>query len=118
MWTIFQKSVHMQRTPKNYDGTKPTGKTLKELLPSALSRIDQRWKVGGADLLKFWPVLIGPKLAKMTRSVSFEDGILTVVVQSSTLYSLLCQHEKMRLLTELREKFPQTQVRNIHFRIG
>ncbi|MCE5318105.1 MAG: DUF721 domain-containing protein [Parachlamydia sp.] len=108
----------MKRTPKNYDGTSPPAKTIGELLPGILSQIQKRSDKPMQDLIKEWPMMIGPKMAKMTEAVSFIDGVLTVVVKSSTLYSLLCQHEKPILLRKLQELFPKTQVRNIVFRIG
>lgn len=65
-----------------------------------------------------WPAIIGPKLCQMTKAVSFEEGTLTVLVKNSTLYSLLVKHDKMRILKLLRDKFPNTTINNIVFRIG
>lgn len=65
-----------------------------------------------------WPDVVGPLLAPMTKVVSFVDGILTVKVKNSTLYSLLSQTEKARLIKNLRDKFPQTSIRTINFRLG
>ena len=106
----------MQRTPKNYDGITPPAKTIQELLPGVLGHIRAPTKT--CNILEAWPGVIGPKMASMTKAISFERGILTVAVRSSTLYSLLCQHEKPRLLCLLQEQFPETQVRDIAFRIG
>ena len=58
---------------------------------------------------------MGEKMAPMTKPVSFADGVLTVKVKSSTLYSLLVAHEKPRLLGRLKEKF---SIRNLVFRVG
>jgi hypothetical protein len=106
----------MQRTPKNYDGIAPPAKTIRELLPAVLGRIRAPAKT--PNILEVWPGIIGPKMAPMTKALSFEKGILAVAVRSSTLYSLLCQHEKPRLLRQLQEQFPENQVRDIAFRIG
>lgn len=67
-------------------------------------------------ILASWAEIIGPTFAPMTEAISFYDGILTVKVKNSTLYSLLSQHEKNRLLKNLREKFPRTQIKTLHFR--
>jgi len=107
----------MKRTPRNFDGIEKPAKTLQELLPEVLSKI-QKYNEPDEDLLRRWPSIIGPNLAKMTDAISFIDGVLTVRVKSSTLYSLLSLHEKPRLLRKLQESFPKTQVRNIIFRIG
>lgn len=106
----------MKRTPRNYDGISLPSKTIKELLGEAFGEIQK--KTPDQNILSAWPAIIGPNLAKMTEAVSFVDGVLTVLVKSSTLYSLLCLHEKPHLLRKLQENFPKTQVRNIFFRIG
>ncbi len=106
------------RTPRHYDGTQRTGKELKKLLPELLGDIG----AGRADrpdlIIAAWQEIIGPRLAPYTEAVSFRDGILTVKVKNSTLYSLLSQHEKSRLLKSLHEKFPSVTIKNLIFRIG
>ncbi len=108
----------MKRTPKNYDGIATPARTIKELLPEMLGQIQKNHIEPGENILSAWPSIIGPNLAKMTEAISFVDGVLTVKVKSSTLYSLLSLHEKPHLLRKLQESFPKTQVRNIFFRIG
>lgn len=65
-----------------------------------------------------WPQIVGEKLAKQTRAVSFQEGIMVVNVMNSTLLSLLAQHEKQRILKHLREKFPNTEIKNVIFKMG
>ncbi len=108
----------MHRTPKNYDGIASPTKTIREMLPEVLGRIQKRSGSRPSEIVDAWPKIIGLKMAEMARAVSFENGVLTVIVRSSALYSSLCQHEKPRLLAMLQEQFPKTQVRNIVFRIG
>ena len=108
----------MKRTPRNYDGIATPAKTIKELLSGVLDKIQNNNIEPTENLLRAWPSIIGPNLAKMTEAISFVDGVLTVRVKSSTLYSLLSLHEKPHLLRKLQESFPKTQVRNIFFRIG
>lgn len=106
------------RTPRNYDGIKPTGKLLGDLLPKVFSDIGDTYNKRGDLILAAWPEIIGEKLAPMTAAVAFEGGVLTVKVKNSTLYSLLSTHEKGRLLKALKEKFPKSTIRNIVFRMG
>ena len=103
------------RTPRNFDGTKSPAKQIGDLLPKMLADIGRRAGNEGESVFQFWFTLIGEKMAPMTECVSWEHGVLTVKVKSATLYSLLCQHEKSRLMKRLQEKFP---IRNIVFRIG
>jgi hypothetical protein len=113
-----KKSFFIKRTPKNYDGSETTSRQLKELLPSVLSRIGGVYEERGDLVLASWPEIIGPKLAVMTEAISFESGVLVIRVKNSTLYSLLSQHDKPRILKNLRDKFPTTFVKIIVFRLG
>lgn len=95
-----------------------TNKHLKDLLPKALGAIGALHRDRPDLVLAFWPQLIGEKLAPMTKALSFNEGVLHVKVSNSTLYSLLSQHERGRLLKGLRETFPNIEIKNIHFRMG
>jgi hypothetical protein len=105
----------MVRTPKNFDGTAPTGKSLASLLNELKKEIGAKTGFQGEEIFAFWPEAIGEKMAPFTEPVSYIDGVLTVKVKSATLYGLLCQHERPRLLKRLQEKF---SVRSLVFRIG
>jgi hypothetical protein len=100
------------------DGSELTNKHLKDLLPKVLGNIGALHKNRPDLILAAWPQIIGEKLASMTKAVSFDQGVLFVKVSNSTLYSLLAQHERGRLIKCLREKFPSVDIKNIHFRIG
>ncbi len=100
------------------DRSKLTNKQIKDLLPKVLSQIGAVHRDRPDLILAAWPEIIGEKLASMTKAVCFEKGILVVKVSNSTLYSLLSQHDRGRLLKNLREKFPSVEIKNIRFRIG
>ncbi len=95
-----------------------TNKQIKDLLPKILNRIGALHRDRPDLVLHAWPEIIGEKLAPMTKPVAFDKGILTVKVNNSTLYSLLSQHERVRLLNCLRQRFPAIEIKNIYFRIG
>ncbi len=107
-----------QRVPYGYDGIQSTNRDMKLLLPRLLGQIGQMHKERPDLILATWPEIIGSKLAPMTKAVSFERGILFVKVNNSTLYSLLSQHERGRLVTCLRGRFPAVEIKNIVFRLG
>lgn len=88
---------------------------MTDLLPEIMAEIGKNAKDPKAEIYQFWFELIGEKMGPFTEPVSFFDGVLTVKVKSSTLYSLLAVHEKMRLLNKLQEKF---SIRNLVFRVG
>ncbi len=108
----------MKRTPKDYQGTEPTGKMIGQVLSDVLEKMGKVYKERPDLVLAAWPEIIGEKLAPMTQALSFTGGVLTVKVKNSTLHSLLSQQEKARLLRRLKECFPSILIRNIVFRIG
>jgi hypothetical protein len=110
-------SKGFSRRSKGYDGSAVTSHRIGDLLSRALEKIGQYHQLRPEIVLAAWPDIIGPKLAPMTRAVSFHDGLLVVKVNNSTLYSLLCQ-DKGPLLGRLRQKFPSLAIKDVVFRIG
>ena len=105
----------MRRTPKNYDGTANTAKSLSDLLPQVLKELRAQTTQPAEEIFLYWRDLIGDKMGPLTEPVSFVDEVLVVKVKSQTLYALLCQHERPRLLRQLQHKF---SVRGLTFKIG
>jgi hypothetical protein len=106
----------VKRTPKNYDGVHRTTKQISDLLPAVLAQIRKKSDEPVKNILQTWSEVVGAAGATYTEAVSFDEGVLTVVVKSSTLYSLLHQSERPRLLRMMRERFPEVQA--IRFRRG
>ncbi|CAF23800.1 Uncharacterized protein PRO82_000447 [Candidatus Protochlamydia amoebophila] len=106
------------RTSRSYDGTEVTSHHINDLLPNVLSKIGKAYEQRSDLILAMWPIIIGPKLSALTQAVSFSSGVLVVKVKNSTLYSLLSQNDKPRLLSQLRQKFPRVEIKTILFRIG
>jgi hypothetical protein len=104
-----------KRTRRNFDGTAPTGKKIGDLLPQILVDIGGRVADDQEAIFRRWFFLIGEKMAHLTQPLFLKNGILTIKIKSATLYALLCQHEKSRLLKDLQANF---QIRDIVFRIG
>lgn len=91
---------------------------IHSLLPRLFDDICRLYDNRPDLILAAWTEVIGETFAPMTEAISFYQGVLTIKVKNSTLYSLLSQHEKNRLLKNLREKFPRTEIKTIHFRLG
>ncbi len=104
-----------RRTKRNYQGINPTGKKISDLLPEMLGNLKQRGSVSQEAVFAFWFTLIGQKMAPLTQPISLKNRVLTIKVKSATLYALLCQYEKPRLLEALQAKF---QVDDLIFRVG
>ncbi len=107
-----------RRTPKGYDGTAKTHHHLQEVLPGVLRGVNAAYKERPDLVMGAWQQVIGPSLSGMTEALHFQEGILTVKVKNSSLFSLLKQYERPRLLRKLRERFPQTVIKAIVFRAG
>lgn len=107
-----------RRNHRFYDGTRITNFTLKGLLPQVLGSVFSRYTLRPDLIFAAWEELIGPSFREMTEPVAFADGVLTVKVKNATLYALLQMHEKSRLTKLLQEKFPESNIKTIQFRIG
>lgn len=105
----------IERTKRHFNGTAPTGKKISDLLPLVLADIEKKTEDDREKIFQFWFSLIGEKMATLTQPISLKNGILTIKVKSATLYSLLCQHEKPRLLKELQTKY---KINDLVFRVG
>ena len=104
-----------KRTRKGFNGTMPTGKKIGDLLPEILQKIVKKEGPSHEAVFAFWYSLIGVKMGKLTQPISLKNRVLTIKVKSATLYALLCQYEKPRLLEAIQAKF---QVEDLVFRIG
>lgn len=109
---------YYRRTPRNFDGTKVTTHAIHQLLPQMLLAMEEKAQKNMGEIALQWKEIIGEKMAGMTEVQSFVEGILTIKVKNSTLYSLLCQHEKKRLLSALQKKCPKEKIDDLKFRIG
>lgn len=103
------------RTPRNYSGVENPAKKVADLLPEMLHDLGKKRGDPKEEIFRFWRELMGENRAALTEPVSYFDGVLTVKVKSSTLYSLLVSHERSSLLGRLQEKF---SIRNLIFRVG
>lgn len=96
----------------------PTGRSVNDLMPGVIRKVQRAAYIKPDAIIEAWPEIIGPKCAPMTKAVSFNEGLLYVKVNNSTLLSLLIQHERVRLVKQLRQAFPSAEIRNIVFRMG
>ncbi|MBI3508172.1 MAG: DUF721 domain-containing protein [Chlamydiia bacterium] len=103
-----------KRVPRNYNGTHNPAKQIRDLLPEFLSALGRKTGDVRQEVFAYWQELLGETLAPMTEPISLIEGVLTVKVKSSTLYSVLCQHERPRLLKQLQERY---SVQKIVFRV-
>ncbi len=91
---------------------------LKELLPSFLENVKNRYADKPEQILQGWAEIADPKWQTMTEACSFEKGTIVIKVKNATLYSLLVQQEGPQLLKKLQEKFPGRGIKKLKFCIG
>ncbi len=114
----MNSDTHFKRPSRHYDGPVSTSRHIRQLLPRLLEDIGKKFHERPDLIVAAWPAIIGERLAPMTQALSFTDGVLTIKVKNSTLYSLLSQHDKPRLIKNLRDQFPGTTIKTIYFRLG
>lgn len=107
-----------KRLPKNYDGMMPTSRQIKHLLPHVLTEICSKLEENPSQIATIWREIVGEQIARLTQVIQLDAGLLKVKVENSTLYSLLVEHEKHRLLKTLQKRLPKLKIQNILFRIG
>ncbi|MBN2478984.1 MAG: DUF721 domain-containing protein [Parachlamydiales bacterium] len=93
-------------------------KKISDMLPEFFSDIEKKYTKQPDKILEYWPKVIGKKLSPLTKAVSFQNNVLYVLVKSSTLYSILVQTEKDKLLKHMQKKFGMDSIRQIVFKSG
>lgn len=104
--------------PAGYDGSRTTSRKLGSIVGQVMQQITHSVEERPDLILAAWPEILGAQFAGMTEALSFHEGVLVVKVKTATLYSLLAQREKGKILTNLRKRFPKVTVSNIVFRRG
>jgi len=108
----------MKRKFKRYvKADQNTISPIQGLLQDSMLTIEKTYLQKPNRILEKWPEIIGEKLAPMTEAVAFKNKVLYVRVKSSTLYSLLCKHEKQKLLNILQDIFTKETIEDIRFTI-
>lgn len=110
--------INYSKSRRGFESTRSSIRHIRQLLPVVMQEIGRRYQDRPDLILASWPAVIGGALAPMTQAVSFCEGVLVVRVNNSTLHSLLSQNDKPRLIKNLRERFPQTLIKTIVFRLG
>lgn len=105
------------RTPRNYDGKECTTRHLGHILPSILQKLETCYSDRPDLIVASWPAIVGINFSSMTHAKKFHEGILHVEVKNSSLYALLSQNEKPKLLQILRQKFPSVEIKSIYFKL-
>ncbi|MCY3974887.1 MAG: DUF721 domain-containing protein [Simkaniaceae bacterium] len=96
----------------------PTHRLLGNLIPGVVRAIADRAGMNGREILRAWPEIVGSGIARSTRADRFESGVLHVIVTDASTYGFLVSYEKGRLMSLLRNRFPETKILNMVFHVG
>ena len=107
----------MKGSRRNYKFFSSSFRRADTILPKVLGEIEKKYKSRPEKIEEVWAEILGEKLAPFTKVISWEDGILIVQVKGSTLYSLLHQYEKGRILKILQKRFSKETIRKMVLRL-
>lgn len=110
--------IAMKRTPRNFEGNECTTHHLGKILPGILQKMEANYGDRPDLVLAAWPDIVGRNLSPMAQAKRFEEGVLYVEVKNSSLYALLSQRDRSKLLQTLRQKFPQIEIKALHFKLA
>jgi predicted nucleic acid-binding Zn ribbon protein len=89
-------------------------RTIGDLLPELLGRYGLAERLAGWRAVQEWAEIVGERVAKHTRAISFEDGVILVEVEGSAWL-----HElgflKPQLLRQLNRHLGARSVRGLKF---
>ena len=89
-------------------------RAVRDLLPGLLERFGLASGVAGWRAVREWPEVVGERVARRTRAVSFEKGVLLVEVDGSAWLQEL-GFLKRELIGQLNRHLGSNQVRHLRF---
>jgi len=89
-------------------------RALRDLMPGLLERFGLASGVAGWRAVHEWSEVVGERVARRTRAVSFEKGVLLVEVEGSAWLQEL-GFLKRELIGQLNRHLGSNQVRQLRF---
>lgn len=92
-------------------------KSASLILNQLLARQGYQQQQSGRDLDTAWSEIIGNQLGQKAKAGTIKQGVLEIIVTSSSVSQQL-NFKKKNLLKSLQERLPQNKIKDIRFRIG
>lgn len=89
--------------------------TLQEVLHQIIKLYGLEQKFEQTEISQIWNEMLGPSVAKTTRNVKFDRGVLTVYLDSSLVKHELNMH-RSRLASALNEAIGKEVVKEVKLR--
>ncbi len=87
---------------------------LADVMPEAVRKMGLEHELRGWQALNEWPHAVGPQIARRSRAVRFQDGVLWVEVDGSVwLHQLTVL--KRNLIRKIGERTGSDTIRDIRF---
>ncbi len=98
--------------------TKPTGpSSLGTALSELFALKGYANTKGNAQLVEAWEAVAGERIASMTTVLGVNRSVLQIGVASSAMLNELASFHKLRLVEELKSKYPAMKVKDVKFRL-
>ncbi len=104
--------------PPNNDPTSSGGPIpLARVMSELVQRRGWNQQQGDRVLLDAWESVTEERVSTHTRIGTLRNGALTIHVSNSPLLSELVSFHKTKLLSAMKEKLPQTRLKELKFRL-
>ena len=87
---------------------------VSSVLARVLRKFDLEGELHGWRAVEEWPQLVGPRLARHTRAVSFREGTLIVEVEGSAWMHEL-SFLKRDVIREINHRLGSERIRDVRF---
>lgn len=78
--------------------------SIGELLPAALRESGMEKPIIEVQIVDRWPEMMGPVIARMTRSVEVEDGVLRIKLSNAALRAQFFE-QRHELIQRINDQF-------------
>ncbi len=92
-------------------------KSASQIVNQLLARKGYQQQQSGRELDTAWMEIIGSQLGQKAKAGTIQQGVLEIIVTSSSVSQQL-NFKKKNLLKSLQERLPQNKIKDIRFRIG
>jgi hypothetical protein len=91
--------------------------SIADLLPKLIALRGIGRIRGDRQLSDAWKAVCPEEVASGSRPASIRNGVLTVIVTSSTLLGEVVSFHKSGLLSRLKAQFPHLKIRDLKFKL-
>jgi hypothetical protein len=98
--------------------TRPTVKTIANVVPQVLKHINLDKKQSDLEILKVWNNLLDPNITAHAQPANLVRGTLFVNVDNSVWLSEIVRYRRRDILHRLQTAFGPDLIQKISFRVG